>query len=85
MTDPAEKSTGMKRLRWRCRRGLLELDLLFEAYLDKGYADSTEEEKNDFLRLLEYPDQSLQEWLLGKVQPEDESLNGIIQRIQDSV
>lgn len=75
----------MERLRWRCRRGLLELDLLFEAYLEKGYAASSDQEKAEFVRLLEYQDQSLQEWLLGKEPPEDDSLNAIIQRIRDSI
>jgi len=75
----------MERLRWRCRRGLLELDLLFEAYLEKGYAASSDQEKAAFVHLLEYQDQSLQEWLLGKEPPEDDSLNAIIQRIRDSI
>jgi len=75
----------MERLRWRCRRGLLELDLLFEAYLEKGYTASSEKEKAEFVRLLECQDQSLQEWLLGKGPPEDDSLNAIIQRIRDSI
>lgn len=85
MSDAIENNTDMKRLRWRCRRGLLELDLLFEAYLDKGYSGSSDKDKADFLRLLEYPDQSLQGWLLGKTPPEDASLSPIIQRIQNSV
>ena len=74
----------MKCLRWRCRRGLLELDLLFEAYLDNGYADASVEERDAFLRLLDYPDQTLQGWLLGMQPPEDEGLIPIIQRIHDS-
>ena len=45
-----------EQLRWQCRRGMLELDLLFSRFLDIGYADLTDDERADFVRLLGYQD-----------------------------
>ncbi|VAX09676.1 Succinate dehydrogenase flavin-adding protein, antitoxin of CptAB toxin-antitoxin [hydrothermal vent metagenome] len=75
----------MDRLRWQCRRGLLELDLLFEAFLKQGYKDLSEAEKATFRDLLKYQDQQLQEWLLGKCSPEDAAVGRMVERIRNSV
>jgi antitoxin CptB len=83
MEPSCEELPSMERLRWACRRGLLELDLLFEAFLVKRYSDLPDRDKAEFIRLLEYPDQTLQAWLLGKEPPEDEGLKPIIQSIRD--
>ena len=81
----AESSPGIERLRWQCRRGLLELDLLFEAFLEKGYAQLSDEDKNIFNQFLEYPDQTLQEWLLGKTVPDDVAMAHMVKLIRDTV
>lgn len=85
MDAPSEPLPNMERLRWRCRRGLLELDLLFEAFLTKRYSGLPDSDKADFIRLLEYQDQTLQEWLLGKTQPDDKTLVRLISLVRESV
>ena len=47
------------RLRWRCRRGMRELDQLLTGYLDSRYTIANETEKAAFRGLLELPDPEL--------------------------
>ena len=75
----------MERLRWQCRRGLLELDLLFEAFLEKGYGVLSEADQVLFNQLLEYPDQLLHEWLMGKKPTDDEELGRLVEIIRKVV
>ena len=70
----------MRRLRWQCRRGLLELDLLFVRFLDQHYSALNVEEQGAFQRLLEQPDQSLLAWLQGQQEPPFE-LKSIINKV----
>lgn len=46
-------------VRWHCRRGMLELDILLHGYFDAKYADLSEAQQGVFKGLLEWPDQSL--------------------------
>ena len=59
----------LRRLRWQCRRGLLELDLLFVRFLEQRYSALSVAEQVDFQRLLEQPDQTLLAWLQGQQEP----------------
>ena len=70
-------------LRWRCRRGMLELDILFNQFLDQQYVDITDAEKNTFDQLLDYPDQLLFDLLLGHQISSDPYVSQLIQRIRD--
>ena len=71
-----------ERLRWRCRRGLLELDLLLARFLtDK--IDTLDESQAQLLdRLLTYPDQDLSDWLMARKDCDDASLTPILELIQ---
>jgi antitoxin CptB len=59
----------LRRLRWQCRRGLLELDLWFMRFLEQHYSSLSTEEQDAFQRLLEQPDQTLLAWLQGQQDP----------------
>lgn len=69
------------KLKWQCRRGMLELDLLFDQFLENHYELLDEKEKIAFVELLKHNDQDLQQWLLNKSSPSDKGLLGIISRI----
>lgn len=56
-------------LRWRTRRGLRELDLILQRYLEQRYASAPEAERRAFAALLEETDADLLDWLLGRSQP----------------
>jgi len=57
------------RIRWRCRRGLLELDLVLEAFLARGYGRLDAGQRRLFDELLERPDNDLLDLALGRSEP----------------
>jgi len=69
-------------LKWRCRRGMLELDMLLNRYLDINYATMTEKQGAMFSEVLEYPDQVLFDLLLGNMQSSNADVNQLISEIQ---
>ncbi|MDH5784767.1 MAG: succinate dehydrogenase assembly factor 2 [Chromatiales bacterium] len=75
-------SEDLSRLRWRCRRGMLELDLLLQPFLESGYGELNEAEQGHFLQLLELPDQELFEQLMEIKQPEEKELSHVITKIR---
>lgn len=71
-----------RRLRWRCRRGLLELDLLFERFLARDYDRLSQREKDCFARLLETDDNTLLGYINGVSTPDEKEFIEIIKRIR---
>ena len=57
-------------IKWRCRRGVLELDVILTRFLEKKYDGLSEEELNMFYALLELPDPILQQWLIYGEKPD---------------
>ena len=57
------------RVRWRCRRGLLELDLLLKGFLERSYDRLGPEERAAFVELLEQPDNDLLDLAMGRTEP----------------
>jgi len=60
----------LDRIRWRCRRGLLELDLVLQAFLERGYGRLDGGQRRLFDELLEQPDNDLLDLALGRCEPE---------------
>lgn len=79
MSVPAE----VARLRWRCRRGMRELDLLVSRWLEHSYADASQSRRDAFERLLELPDPVLLGWLTGRARPDDATFAGLVDDIRD--
>lgn len=73
------------RLAWRCRRGMLELDQLLEAFLQQGYGRLDAGERALFRQLLDWPDHALLEHLLGLRQARDGEMKGVIDKIRACV
>ena len=65
---------SLGRLRWNCRRGMLELDLVLARFLEENYARLTARQRKEFEQLLELPDQEL--WQL--VRGDDASASAVI-------
>ncbi|MDS4029542.1 MAG: succinate dehydrogenase assembly factor 2 [Candidatus Contendobacter sp.] len=59
------------KLRWRCRRGMKELDLLTLAYLERHYPTVPAEEQQAFADLLELQDPLLMSYMVGRETPAD--------------
>ncbi len=69
------------RLRWQCRRGMRELDVLLRDYLDRRYEAAGDTEKRAFEQVLTLPDPELAGYLLGRQRPESATLADIIDKI----
>lgn len=70
----SQKIHQLSRLRWACRRGMLELDVILGNFLEGGYLKLADEDKWLFIKLLECPDPDLIGWLMGTDQPADPEL-----------
>ncbi|WP_373081068.1 succinate dehydrogenase assembly factor 2 [Zhongshania sp.] len=70
-----------KRICWACRRGMLELDLVMEPFVQKRFRDLDEADQQRFIKLLECEDTELFSWFLGRVEPEDPELIKIVRMI----
>jgi antitoxin CptB len=68
------------KLRWRCRRGMQELDILLERYVEERFPSASTCEQEAFRRLLETQDTVIYAYCLGQVAPPDE-LAALIERI----
>ena len=69
------------RLRWGCRRGMKELDVLLAGWLDRGWPRACDARRRDFAWLLEQPDPDLADWLLGGARPEGAERAALVDEI----
>ncbi len=58
-------TVSLERIRWRCRRGLLELDIVLERFIGH-YVNLNTQQKIIFDELLDLPDTRLWELISGK-------------------
>ena len=77
--------TERNRLRWRCRRGMLELDLLLQGFLERGYDSLRVVELEAFNQLLEYPDSVLLDALMGHMVPANKDIARVVEKIRRAV
>ena len=59
-------SVALERVRWRCRRGLLELDIVLGRFIEH-YASLDTQQKVLFDNLLDLPDTELWDMISGKL------------------
>ena len=72
--DPTE----LNRLRWRCRRGLLENDLILERYLEARGSTMSDQDVAALDRLLDLADNELWDLIVGRTEPGDPALFPIV-------
>ncbi len=70
-----------ERTLWRCRRGILELDLFFQQFIEHHYALLTDREHAALERLLESPDPELLDYCYGVARPDDPELHALVRKI----
>ena len=73
----------LSRLRWLCRRGMKELDIVMNRYLEQHYASASSAEQDRFKALLELPDPELYDLLLGRSVTSDAELARLIQLLRN--
>jgi len=72
----------LRRVRWRCRRGMRELDQLFERWLAARWEQAPDDERGVFLRLLDCEDDRLWRWFMGYEACQDAELAALVERIR---
>ena len=75
-------ATRLSRMRWRCRRGLLENDLILARFLDARGERMTEGEAVAFERLLDLSDGELWDLLSGRAETDDITLQPIVRELR---
>lgn len=78
----AEDELELRRLRWKCRRGMRELDQLFGRYLDREWRQASVADRAVFLRLLDCEDDKLWHWFMGHKVPSDAELARLVAQIR---
>jgi antitoxin CptB len=73
---------ALNRLRWRCRRGMLENDLVLTRFLDGSGERITEAELAALESMLEMSDNDLWEMLSGRQEPADAALLPLLERLR---
>lgn len=71
----------LSRLRWHCRRGMRELDVVLQRYLDQRYPEAPTEEQQAFELLLEEQDPLLLAYLTGREHPQDSQQANVVARL----
>ncbi|MEC9406245.1 MAG: succinate dehydrogenase assembly factor 2 [Abyssibacter sp.] len=69
------------RLKWLCRRGMKEHDVLFERFLAQEYDQLAEVEQDAFIRLAEMEDPEVNAIFLGRIPAPDEQIRAIVDRM----
>jgi succinate dehydrogenase flavin-adding protein (antitoxin of CptAB toxin-antitoxin module) len=77
------EAAELRRLRWRCRRGLLENDLVLEQFLDAHGAGLEGERLRAFKTLLEYGDNDLWDLVSGRAECGDPALGEVVRMLRD--
>ncbi|MEM7292810.1 MAG: succinate dehydrogenase assembly factor 2 [Pseudomonadota bacterium] len=77
-------SESQSRLRWLCRRGMKELDVVLTRYLDERYDTAERDQQAAFVRLLEMQDPTVFALLLGREQCDDEAISKLLQVLTNS-
>ncbi len=70
------------RVRWLCRRGMKELDVMLARYLDARWVDAPESERAAFASLLELQDPLLWDLMMARSTAPDADQHDVVERIR---
>ncbi|AWN16956.1 succinate dehydrogenase assembly factor 2 [Salinisphaera sp. RV14] len=71
------------RVRWLCRRGMKELDVLLERFVRSDYDTLTEQQHTEFVHLLNHEDPDLWVLMMGRAEPENPAQGELLARIRE--
>lgn len=74
----------ISKLKWRCRRGMKELDQLMLRYLELYYSSADECHQNAFKALLDYEEPTLYGLFSGRLTAENKDIEDVVKTIQSS-
>ena len=81
MTASNSEAARLSRLRWHCRRGMRELDVLFMNYFEQRYPGASAADQRAFEALLELQDPMILAYLTGRETPERQDIVHAIQQL----
>lgn len=84
MNNKESKLSGSdkSKLYWQCRRGMLELDLMLQAFFESRIDNLDESELAAFRVLLDCADDQLLEYLMGRVIPTDPAIANVVNQVR---
>ena len=71
-----------ERLRWRSRRGLLELDIILERFWKSAGDELSDDDAAALERLLQLPDNDLLDLVMGRAQTPDDRLRDMVHKLR---
>lgn len=74
--------TELDKIRWHCRRGLLELDLVLEKFNERHLPGLAPGQLDSYRELLEFPDNDLLDLVMGRAQSPDRRHDDILQLLR---
>jgi antitoxin CptB len=72
----------LERLRWRCRRGLLELDIVLGRFVEQHYVGLDEAQQATFNVLLDMPDTVLWDMIAGRQEAAQSEQQALLEKIR---
>ncbi len=75
----------LRKIKWRSRRGMRELDALCDRYLDKHFADAPDSEKDLYLSLLDMQDPELYSLLMHRSPYPSEEVKALVLKMNPHV
>jgi antitoxin CptB len=73
--------SNLARIRWRCRRGMRELDTLLMRYAEQEFVNAAAHHRIAFEGLLNLQDPEILDLLTGRVVPDDQATRDVVQRL----
>ncbi len=75
----------LSQLKWQCRRGVKELELILNYYLEQDYLIASVKEQSAFKQLLALEDPILFDLILGNTLLDNEAQQALIKKLQKHV
>lgn len=85
MSEQQFSAKRLARLKWACRRGMLELDVLLLPFVEKGFDSLSFAEQEIFERLLTSDDPDLYAWFMGHQRCDDPEFSKMIQTVLEKL
>ena len=82
MTESSQLRQEENRIKWRCRQGSRELELVLIGFLQNNYSIMPRQEQVNLQQLLEHNNAELTEWLLYGADTYESDYSSLIEKIR---
>ena len=81
MNQEVSSPANLSRMRWHCRRGMRELDVLLTRYFEEVYPSATLQQQQAFADILDLQDPLIMAYVIGKQTPDSKDIADVIQQL----